>query len=77
MNKNKLMLPLLVAGVVIIGILIGRLSAVVSNEMSNVNHSEVFKGEMTRPSTKLQTVISLIKNAYVEDVDIDSIEEKV
>lgn len=76
MKDKKIMIPLLVSGAVIVGILIGKLSAVVSNEISSPKGDVLSIGELNRAS-KLQTIMNLIDNAYVDEVSMDSIEEKV
>lgn len=76
MNNRKIMLPLVVAGAVIVGVMIGKLSAVVSSSISNPS-SEVLPISQINRISKLETVINLIDNAYVDDVSIDSIEENV
>lgn len=72
------MLPLLVAGAAIIGILIGKLSAVISNEVSSETRTVPFSEvEYMMMNNKMQAVMSLINTNYVENVAIDSLEEVV
>ena len=68
-NKWKSLIPLLAAVMVVIGIVIGRLTA----SFSNISSFDTLNGEST--SSKITSLLQLIDRYYVEDVNNDSITE--
>ena len=68
-NKWKSLIPLLAAVMVVIGIVIGRLTA----SFSNISSFDTLNGEST--SSKITSLMQLIDRYYVEDVNNDSITE--
>lgn len=73
-SSRRILFPLIAAGIIILGILIG-----ISLDRADVrNRLQNFVSPGAAPATdKLEDMLSLIRTQYVDDVEMDSIAEKV
>ena len=74
MSKKKLIIlvPLLMAGAAILGIIIGHQAAVIGT-LSKIGTRALIKNN----NAKIDAILDIISNQYVDDVNVDSITEKI